>query len=152
MDMDFPSRAQGMVRRRTPWGAIGGVVLGAFLLGGVATWGLLRSDDIALPELLSIKHEDASLATPEGAPAAAGAEEFAGQQGELDQRIGELEQRLARLNVQANAAAGNAARARAGVRAPATAYPRAAPRTARAARAKSSRRSPRSSRPRPAAA
>jgi len=111
MDEHFPSRTQTMVRGRTPWGAIVGVVLSAFVLGGVATWGVLRSDDLAIPDLLSIKTEEVAPAASSGAPAAIGAEEFAGQEGELDQRIADLEQRLARLDVQADAAAGNAARA-----------------------------------------
>ena len=111
MDEHFPSRAQGMVRRRTPWSTIVGVVLAAFLLGGLAAWAMLRPNDLAVPDLLSIKSEEAVPAASPAARAAVGAEEFAGQEVELDQRIAELEQRLARLDVQADAAAGNAARA-----------------------------------------
>lgn len=111
MDEDFPSRAQSVARRRSPWRAITGAVVGAFLLGGVTAWILFGSSDLALPELLSVKSEEAVPATVPDAAGVAGAEEFAGQEDELDQRIAELEQRLARLNVQADAAAGNAARA-----------------------------------------
>lgn len=111
MDEDFPSRAQSVARRRSPWRAITGAVVGAFLLGGVTAWILFGSSDLALPELLSVKGEEAVPATVPDAAGVAGAEEFAGQEDELDQRIAELEQRLARLNVQADAAAGNAARA-----------------------------------------
>jgi len=111
MDEYFPSRAQSMVRRRTPWSAIAGVVLAAFLLGAVAAWALLRPDDLAVSDLVSIRSESTAPAAPAGAPAVVGAEEFAEQEGEIDQRIAELEQRLARLGAQADAAAGNAARA-----------------------------------------
>jgi hypothetical protein len=111
MDEHFPTRAHGMARRPTPWSAIVGVVLAAFVLGGVVAWALLRSDDLAVRDLLSIKNADSAAATSPGMPVAPGAEQFAGQEGELDERIADLEQRLARLDVQADAAAGNAARA-----------------------------------------
>jgi hypothetical protein len=111
MDQHFPSRTQSTVRRRTPWSVIGGAVIAAFLLGGIVSWALLRPDDLAVPDLLSIKSEETAPAESAVPPAVVGAEQFAGQEGELDQRIAELEQRLARLDVQADAAAGNAARA-----------------------------------------
>lgn len=111
MDEHFPSRAHSMVRRRTPWGVIAGVVVAAFLLGGVAVWAWLRPDDLAVSEVVSIRSEKAEPVAAATEPAAVGAEEFADQEEELDQRIASLEQRLARLNVQADAAAGNAARA-----------------------------------------
>lgn len=110
MDEHYPSHARNMVRRRTSWTTIVGVVLAVFVLGGVVSWALLRPDDLAVRDLLSIKSEEAAPAASAGSPAM-GAEEFAGQEGELNQRISELEQRLARLDVQADAAAGNAARA-----------------------------------------
>jgi hypothetical protein len=111
MDEHFPSRAQRMVRPRTPWSAIAGAVLGAFLLGGVAAWALLRPDDLAVSDLVSVRSERTAPAAPADAPALVDPEEFVGQEGELNQRISELEERLARLDVQAGAAAGNAARA-----------------------------------------
>ncbi len=110
MDDDFPYRTQTTARRPSPWRAIAITVFGAFLLGGISGWLLLRQGDVAVPELLSIKTEQAAPATGPGNNAAEVAE-FVGQQGELDQRIAEMEQRLARLDVQADAAAGNAARA-----------------------------------------
>jgi len=108
---DFPSRAQSTTRRPSPWRAIVGAVLGAFLLGGVSAWLLLRSGDIALPDVLSIKSEETAPAVDDAAAMVAEVEEFAGQQGEFGQRMAEMEQRLARLGVQADAAAGNAVRA-----------------------------------------
>src|SRR6187431_1746543 len=110
MNEDFPFRTQTTARRRSPWRVIALTVLGAFLLGGVSVWLLLRAGDLAVPELLSIKDGEAAPAA-DAADAAAQAGEFEGQQGELDQRIAEMEQRLARIDVQADAAAGNAARA-----------------------------------------
>lgn len=111
MDEHFPTRMQSLVRRRTPWGTIGGAVLAAFLLGAVATWSLLQPNDLAVSDLLSIRSEKAASEAPADVPAGMGVGEFAGEERELDQRIAELEQRLARLDVQADAAAGNAARA-----------------------------------------
>jgi hypothetical protein len=111
MNQENPFRAQTAVRRRSPWRVIAATVLGAFLLGGVSTWLLLRPNDLAVPDLLSIKNEQAGATADPGETAAAQAGEFVGQQGELDQRIAEMEQRLARIDVQADAAAGNAARA-----------------------------------------
>jgi len=111
MDQDFPFHAQtAAARRRTPWRMIAITVLAAFLLGAVAVWLLLPSGDLGVPELLSIKSEE-SAPEADAADAAARAGEFVGRQGELDQRMAEMEQRLARIDVQADAAAGNAARA-----------------------------------------
>jgi len=110
MNEDFPFQTQTTARRRSPWRVIALTVLGAFLLGGVSVWLVLRAGDLAVPELLSIKDGEAAPAA-DAADAAAQAGEFEGQQGELDQRIAEMEQRLARIDVQADAAAGNAARA-----------------------------------------
>jgi hypothetical protein len=111
MDEDFPSRTYGVRRRRNPWGVVVGVVAGAFVLGAIASWALFRPGDLAFPELLSIKSDDTARAASPGVTATGAVEEFAGQQGELDQHISDLEQRLARLDVQADAAAGNATRA-----------------------------------------
>ena len=110
MNEDFPFHTQTTARRRSPWRVIALTVLGAFLLGGVSVWLVLRAGDLAVPELLSIKNGESAPAA-DAADAAAQAGEFEGQQGELDQRIAEMEQRLARIDVQADAAAGNAARA-----------------------------------------
>jgi hypothetical protein len=111
MDEDFPFSTQTAARRRSPWRTIAITVLAAFLLGAVAVWLLLRSGDLAVPELLSIKSEESVPAADAADAAAAQVGEFVGQQGEFDRRIAEMEQRLARIDVQADAAAGNAARA-----------------------------------------
>ena len=111
MNEDFPFPAQTTARRRSPWRVIGATVLGAFLLGVLAAWLLLRSSDWAVPDLLSVKSEEAVPSTDPADAMAARVGEFVGQQGDLDQRIAEMEQRLARIDVEADAAAGNAARA-----------------------------------------
>jgi hypothetical protein len=111
MDEHHPSRARSPVRRGPAWSAIAGVVLAAFLLGGVATWAWLRPDGLAVSDVVTIRSERETPALPAAEPAEVAAGEFVDQEEELDRRIAELEQRLARLDVQADAAAGNAARA-----------------------------------------
>jgi hypothetical protein len=111
MNEDLPFRAQTAARRRSPWRVIAATVLGAFLLGGISAWLVLRPGDLAVPDLLSIKNGQTAPAEDTADAAAAQVGEFDGQRVELDQRIAEMEQRLARIDVQADAAAGNAARA-----------------------------------------
>lgn len=111
MNDDFSLRAQTAARRRNPWRAIALTVLGAFLLGGLSAWLLLREGDLSVPELVSLKSEPAASAAGSADATIAEVEEFVGQEDGLGQRIAEMEQRLARLDVQADAAAGNAARA-----------------------------------------
>jgi hypothetical protein len=111
MDQDFPFHAQTAARRRGSWRIIAITVFAAFLLGSVSVWLLLRQGDIGVPALLSIKSEPSAPAADAADIAAAQVGQFVGQQGELDQRISAMEQRLARIDVQADAAAGNAARA-----------------------------------------
>jgi hypothetical protein len=111
MDQDFPFHVQTAVRHRSSWRTIAIAVLAAFLLGVIAAWLLLRPSDLGVPELVSIKSEQSAPAADAADAAAAQVGEFVGQQGELGQRMSEMEQRLARIDVQADAAAGNAARA-----------------------------------------
>lgn len=109
-----------------------GAAVASFLLGaslvGYFVW---RSDNdvaedvsVAAPQLSSTNEDVTATATPSPSPsaeaseasdAAAGAveavERVAEQQGGIDQRLAAAEQRLARLDLQAQAAAGNAARA-----------------------------------------
>jgi hypothetical protein len=111
MDEHHPSRAHSLVRRGPRWSAIAGVVLAAFMLGGLATWAWLRPDGLAVSDVVTIRSEREAPAVPPPEPVEVGTGEFVDQEEELDRRIAELEQRLARLDVQADAAAGNAARA-----------------------------------------
>ena len=101
-------------------------VLGAFALGGaLAAYGVYRFGDfaresatersasVAPPPATSLgRSPTPSATTSEAARQAAQAvERVAEQQGGLDQRIAAAEQRIARLDLQAQAASGNAARA-----------------------------------------
>src|SRR5688500_18928978 len=111
MDDDFPFRTQTPARRRTPWRAIAVTVLGAFLLGGLSAWLALRPGELAVPALVSVKGDDAAPAAGLAGAGIAEDKEFVAHEDGLDRRIADMEQRLARLDVQAGAAAGNAARA-----------------------------------------
>ena len=104
MDQAFPSRTHSTVRRRSPWVVISAVVLAAFLLGAAAAWYLLRPGDLDALDLVSIREAPA-------APPPSTLELDPGQEAALERRIAEMEQRLARIDVQADEAAGNATRA-----------------------------------------
>jgi outer membrane murein-binding lipoprotein Lpp len=99
-----------------------GLAIAAFLLGGIATWVLAGSPGLSSFDLFTFKKEEPAaprarpapaptLALPVTADAAQQIEEVAQQQGGLDQRVAAMEQRLSRLDMQTQAAAGNAARA-----------------------------------------
>lgn len=104
-------------RRRIPARALIGLGLGTFLLGAVAVWLLAGSPGLPSFDLFTVRNEQQAaprLAAP--APAATSSqaervEEMVETQGGLDQRVAAMEQRLARLDLQTQAAAGNAARA-----------------------------------------
>ena len=113
-------------RRKSQTKALIGLGLGAFLLGSLATWVLAGKP--GLPELGLIDFKDdvqvtapTGTAAPDARTGQAGpadvrqaadrVEEMAEQQGGIDQRVAALEQRIARLDLQSQAAAGNAARA-----------------------------------------
>ncbi|AKH44255.1 hypothetical protein FHS61_001575 [Altererythrobacter atlanticus] len=117
-------------RRQMQMRTMLGIALGAFLVGGIATYYLFGPDDISPGTLFAVRQESADqpaqkTATPEPGPAptatqtgggtqlitAERVERVAEQQGGIDQRVAALEQRIARLDLQAQAAAGNAARA-----------------------------------------
>ena len=100
-------------------------VLASFLLGGaLAGYAVYTFSGDDEPVVLAEDPEPAALASPTTSPtptpsatasqaaqAAEAVERVAEQQGGLDQRLAAAEQRLARLDLQAQAAAGNAARA-----------------------------------------
>ena len=112
-------------RRRIPTRAVIGLGLGTFLLGAVATWILAGSPGLPSFDLFTVRKEEQAAPRPSApAPAATSSpalapdagrtaelEEMAETQGGLDQRVAAMEQRLARLDLQAQAAAGNAGRA-----------------------------------------
>lgn len=109
-------------RRKSQARALIGLALGAFLLGSVATWVLAGTPGMPSLDLFTIKDEP-QAAPPRARPAPAASssqavaqqaervEEMAETQGGLDQRVAAMEQRLARLDLQSQAAAGNAGRA-----------------------------------------
>ena len=99
-----------------------GLAIAAFLLGGIATWVLAGSPGLSSFDLFTFKKEEAAPAPARPTPQATASqavstdaaeqiEEVAQQQGGLDQRVAAMEQRLSRLDMQTQAAAGNAARA-----------------------------------------
>jgi hypothetical protein len=119
---DISGRTPTAQRRKSPVRAILGVALGSFLLGGGVVWALAGTP--GLPANLSPFDRPppqavaASVAQP-NQPAVSSADqrqtaeqvaEVAEQQGGLDQRIAAMEQRLTRLDLQAQAASGNASR------------------------------------------
>jgi hypothetical protein len=100
-----------------------GAILAAFLLGAVGAW-YLTGGDMSLRGLFSVQTEAPPPSATERLAAGSPEEEAEllsttdertaralEQQRALDQRIAEMEQRLARLDVQAQEAEGNASRA-----------------------------------------
>ena len=122
MDEPFAAGSRPVDRRRTQLRLLAGLGLGAFLLGGVATWLLAGSPGLSALDLFEVRRGE-PVAVPPGpdpvtAPSPAASEELpaavrqvAEQQGGLDQRVAAMEQRLSQLDLQTQAAAGNAARA-----------------------------------------
>ena len=120
------STAPAAGRRRMRMRTLIGLGLGAFLLGAVAIWALAGSPGLPSLDLFTVRSEE-QAAPPRTEPtptatssqavaadvqeAAERVEEMAETQGGLDQRVAAMEQRLARLDLQTQAAAGNAARA-----------------------------------------
>jgi hypothetical protein len=126
MHEDHRNIARATPRQTGRTRALAGVGIGAFLLGA-AVVGLLWWQEIGPGDFLQVKRDEAATtaAVPDTAPtaraseaaaaevreAAAAVEQVVEQQGGLDSRVAAMEQRLARLDLQMQAAAGNAARA-----------------------------------------
>lgn len=93
-----------------------GAVLGAFLLGGAATWYLGGSPGLSTSDLFVFRKEQQPLAATTGVAtrdevaSRAIANDFAAENS-MDQRVAAMEQRLSEIDLQSQAAAGNAARA-----------------------------------------
>ena len=113
-------------RRRTQTRALIGLGLGAFLLGSVGTWALVGMPGLPSLDVFSVKQDAEPVPVTTASPVAVASEtpadvqqaaqrveQVAEQQGGIDQRVAALEQRIARLDLQSQAAAGNAARAEA---------------------------------------
>ena len=119
MDEHFPGSPRAASRTSSRTGILVGFGLGAFLLGALAVWLVTGANGIPGSSLFQFRGSEDRAATapaPRASPsstqiAAAQVEAMAQQQGGLDQRVAAMEQRLARLDLQAQASAGNAARA-----------------------------------------
>ena len=125
---DYPARMRNERAPKSKTRLIATVALVGFLVGGaaagIAAWqtGLFDRPteyvEVPTPEELDAALPDATI-DPSPTPSATASEPATARQvdqvvrqtGGLDQRIAALEQRLARLDLQAEAAAGNAARA-----------------------------------------
>jgi hypothetical protein len=119
MDEDYSTLARAQ-ERRSGRNTLIGIGAGAFLLG-VATVGLVLRSGIAPSDLFEVKRaQPVSLpASPAPTPSASASESSAArqaveqvvqQQGGLDSRVAAMEQRLSKLDLQLQAASGNASR------------------------------------------
>lgn len=127
---NFPGQAARSSRVSTRAIVLGGLV--AFLLGVLLTFAVLRDEGSSFGDLFRIRSEeqaivvDPDLVAPIPIPTASEAagqvvqeareavervEQVEVQTGGIDQRVAAMEQRLTRLDLQSQAAAGNAARA-----------------------------------------
>jgi hypothetical protein len=126
MDDAYSARPRTGSSRQVRTRAILGTALAAFLLGAGVTWVLAGMPGPSGVDVLSVGSEapaaerarvvvPPAAAVPAALPPAAAAarqvEAMVQQQGGLDQRVAAMEQRLAQLNLQLQAAGGNAARA-----------------------------------------
>ena len=123
MHEDYGTIARAQERRRGRVGALVGVAGGAFLLG-VAVVGLMWWNDAGPSGLFEVKHAQPAALAPAPAPSSSAPEATAAQarqavaqvqqvvqqQGGLDSRVAAMEQRLSNLDLQLQAASGNAAR------------------------------------------
>lgn len=110
------SATTAQARRGSPVRTMLAVVLLAFVLGGAATWYVFGKGPVDLSDIARFRTTEPAVATgPTPAPAPAALPStgmaLALADGGLDQRVAAMEQRLARLDLQAQAAAGNAGRA-----------------------------------------
>jgi len=121
MDEDYSTIAQAQVRRSGRIGGLLGIAGGAFLLGA-ALVALMWWNGFAPRELIGLKATTASAPAPapavmhsagnaaQASQAVAQVQQVVQQQGGLDSRVAAMEQRMARLDLQLQAASGNAAR------------------------------------------
>jgi hypothetical protein len=130
MDEDFSLVAAAERRNRSQKRVLLLLGIVAFLLGAVATWFLTRPGALNPEELFRLRQDEQTAGSANGAQQPAAGETAASQrtvaeareavekveqvveqQGGLDQRLAAMEQRLTRLDLQAEAAMGNSARA-----------------------------------------
>lgn len=116
MDEELLTHGSTAARRSGSARVLIGAVLGAFLLGGAATWYLGGSPGLSTSDLFVFRKEQQPLAATTGVAtrdevaSRAIANDFAADHG-MDQRVAAMEQRLSEIDLQSQAAAGNAARA-----------------------------------------
>lgn len=113
MDESYPSSSRA-ARRSSPARAILAIALVAFVLGAVGMWYLAGRDELHAGNRFGLwpqTEEPQPAAAPVAAAALPAAPPVVTEPGSFDQRITAMEQRLARLDLQAQAAAGNAGRA-----------------------------------------
>jgi hypothetical protein len=124
MHEDYSTIAQAQGRRSGRASAVAGIAGGAFLLGaalvGLAWWSGFGPEDLAQVKKTSptaalapapTPSASASMATAAQArQAVAQVQQVVQQQGGLDSRVAAMEQRLSKLDLQLQAASGNAAR------------------------------------------
>ncbi|MFC4256524.1 hypothetical protein GRI97_09650 [Altererythrobacter xixiisoli] len=126
---DYQSFPKESTQRPGRFRALIVVILAAFLLGIAAAWLIARSVDLPDWDMFRFRQEAPAPLQPnvpltaiapvvvppvpgdEVRRATVAVERVAEQQGGIDQRVAAMEQRLARLDLQSQAAAGNAARA-----------------------------------------
>jgi len=130
MHEDYGSIARAQTRRTRQMGALVGVGAGTFLLGA-ALVGLLWWSGVGPGDFFLVKHSEpvkftappaaapvpvvlpsqgASATAAQARQAVAQVQQVVQQQGGLDSRVAAMEQRLAKLDLQLQAASGNAAR------------------------------------------
>ena len=118
MDDDQPTRAKASIRSPSGLRIIIGAALAAFLLGAATVW-YLSGGASSLRGLFSLESDAPADAARDAGDSASTQRVMTGGaaaqglelQDELDRRVAEMEQRLSRLDLQSQAAAGNAARA-----------------------------------------
>ena len=116
MDEYSSTRRAGGSTRSMLLAVTGAFALGAALVGYVA-WRMNASEEVAQEPAQIAEPAATETAAPSPTPsasesaAAQAVERVAEQQGGIDQRLAAAEQRLARLDLQAEASAGNVARA-----------------------------------------
>jgi len=110
MDEYLSTRTQSASRPSGGPRLIVGAVLAAFLLGAAATWYMTVGAD-QLAGIFTFRSDDTPRLTEVPGPRQATASPSGAQAASLDPRVVAMEQRMARLNLQVQAAEGNAARA-----------------------------------------
>lgn len=120
MEPDYSLRAPAATKSRSGVRLIIGAVLTAFLLGAAATWLLIAPEGVPLGDVFQVRSDrpaaeetaaEVPAAPAESTPSPEIAALLAERESDLGRRLAAMEQRLTTLDVQAEAAAGNAARA-----------------------------------------